>query len=111
FIVTLIDLPPERCLFFQNPPDFSVKAGNPASHPLQMSGDACGLRNSLPEEFIRFQFPQLAERIADIPQEIETPPVRGKRFQLCVNNAQLAFQRLLFLPGLLDPFVQLRQFL
>jgi hypothetical protein len=69
------------------------------------------LRDSFPKKFIRFQFFQLVECIADIPQGIEPLSIGGKRFQLCLYNAQLTFERLAFLPDLLDLCVQRRQFL
>ncbi|MFO7554938.1 MAG: hypothetical protein R6W88_07015 [Desulfobacterales bacterium] len=75
-----------------------------------MRGGILDLWESFPKEFIRFQFPQLVERIADVPQGIEPLSIRGKRFQLCLYNAQLSFYGLLFLSGLLDLRVQWRQF-
>jgi hypothetical protein len=76
-----------------------------------VSGGTFGLREAFPEEFIRFQFPQLVERIADIPQGIEPLSIGGKLFELCLYNTQLTFEGLVFLPGLLDLRVQRRQFL
>jgi hypothetical protein len=70
-----------------------------------------GLRDSFPKEFIRFQFLKLIECIANVLQGTEPLSIGGKRFELCLYNAQLIFEHPVFLPGLLDLRVQWRQFL
>ena len=111
FIQALIYLLPERCLFFQDPADLPLEAGNLAPRPFQRSGVILCLRNSSPEEFIRFHFLQLVERVAGVPQGIEPLSFGGKCFQLRLYRSQLTYQHVMFLPCLLDLQVQLFQFL
>jgi hypothetical protein len=70
-----------------------------------------GILDTFPKELIRLQFTQLVERIANVPQSIEPLSIGGIRCQLRFYNAQLAFQHIVFLPGLLDLWLKVRQFL
>jgi hypothetical protein len=76
-----------------------------------VSGRISGLRDSFPKETAPIQFPKRIERITNVPQGIEPLSIGGKRVELCLYNAQLVFERLVFLPGSLDLLVQWCQFL
>jgi hypothetical protein len=111
FVKTLIDLRLKGRLFFQSRADLPIESGNTTPRPFQVSGSKLGFRDSFPKEVIRFQFSQLVEGIADVPQGIESLSVGGKRFELCLYNAQLTFERFTFFADSLDLRVEWRQFL
>ena len=111
FIEALVDLRLEIRLFFQDPADFLVEAGDAAPQPCHMSGGILELRHVSPEELTGFQFVQSVEGIAGVPQGVETLPVGGKGFKLCLYRAHLAFEHRKRSPDLLDLRVQRRQFL
>jgi hypothetical protein len=106
FIEAVVDLRLESRLPFQNPPDLPFETGNPTSQSIYVSGGIADLRHSFPKELARFQFGQLVEGIAGIPQGVEPLPVGGKRFELCLYQAQITFENLEFPSSLLDLRVQ-----
>ena len=98
-------------MFFYNPPDFLLEAGDTGSHPFQASGGIPGFGNFFPEESVRFHFSKFVECVAYVAQSIESLSINGKRVELCFDCAQLTFERLEFSLDLLDLSFQWRQFL
>ena len=111
FVERLGDLSLKRLLLVQDPADLPLEAGNTGPQPFHMLGGIPDFRNFYPEKFIRIQFHQFIESIANVPQGIEPLSICGKRFQLCLYNAQLTFKGLAFLVDFLDMSVQWHQFL
>jgi hypothetical protein len=113
--VEFIEAPVRLCLetrlFFQDPADFPVEAGDVAPQPCDAPGGILDLRQFSPEELTGFQFVESVEEIAGVPQGVETEPVGGKGFKLCVYRTHLALELRQRSPGLFDLRVKRRQFL
>ena len=98
-------------MFFYYPPGFLLEAGDTGSHLFQLSGRIPGSGNFIPEESVRFHFTKFIECVAYVAQGIESLSINGERAQLSLHSARLTFERLEFLPGLLDLSFQRREFL
>ena len=111
FLDALVGLRLEIRLFFQDPADFLVEAGDATPQPYDMSGRILKLRQFSPKKLTSFQFVESLEDIAGVTQGVETQPVGRKGFKLCLYRAHLTLEPLKRSPDLLDLSVQRRQFL
>ena len=111
FIEAPVRLRLEMGLFFQDPADLPVEAGDVGPQPCDTPGGILDLRQFSPEELTGFQLVESVEEIAGLPQGVETEPVCGKGCKLCVYRAHLTLELCQRSPDLLDLRVKRRQFL
>ena len=111
FVEMLLDLRLEGLLFFQDPPDLLLEAGDPVPQPFHVSGGVPDLRQPRPRTARPPPVRPACRGRRRPPARHRSAAFGGKRLELCLDNPQITFEHLELALGLLDLRVQGRQFL